>query len=212
MSCGRVFDTVACSIRDVDACSILLPRVRYSAGAKHFYEFFCPPEGTFEHYQHFRVRVRNGGSGETGDDYRPLILWSIGAEDLVFVWWFVLWFVPALVMRFRTQRAQLICGGWKVPLHEGCVWEGDGPCCVWKTTDFRENSAANRRRAQSQWWRAHGWPSPYFSSGQCLQSGGIMKDLRGESIEIFLCRFQNFLGVLQIRELFMGIFMSKFLQ
>ena len=39
-----------------------------------------------------------------------------------------------------------------------------------------------------------------------------MKDLRGESIEIFLCRFQNFLGVLQIRELFMGIFMSKFLQ
>ena len=58
----------------MDGVSRIAGIAGWDGGAKHFYGFFCPPEGTFEHYQHFRVRVRNGGSGETGDDYRPLIL------------------------------------------------------------------------------------------------------------------------------------------
>ena len=39
----------------MDGVSRIAGIAGWDGGAKHFYGFFCPPEGTFEHYQHFYI-------------------------------------------------------------------------------------------------------------------------------------------------------------
>ena len=41
----------------MDGVSRIAGIAGWDGGAKHFYGFFCPPEGTFEHYQHFYIRL-----------------------------------------------------------------------------------------------------------------------------------------------------------